>query len=291
MSKTEDLDAGLQLEKGGQKFDLSLKNLRIADVELFLTAAHLKSLGRSAAFHHLSQSAASTAVQRVEAAFGLHLCTHEKRKFRLTREGQALSPQLGNWLRQLKELRVSKDPVPIRLVTVHSIAEIAVPALLALEPIDCKPMRPEEAYAAVLQGEADIAVVFDNSSWKGVTAVEVGRGNFQIYSSDPEAELRPVLLPEDQTEVLALQKSWQQAHGCLIPVKSRISSWSLIASICSESKEVGFLPDFLAKKHQLHPVLWQPAPFPYRVLALYRNLAGGLQQRLDLLVQELQKIF
>jgi DNA-binding transcriptional LysR family regulator len=47
----------------------------------------MKSLGKSAACNHLSQSAASAAVRRVETAFGLPLCTHEKRQFRLTSEG------------------------------------------------------------------------------------------------------------------------------------------------------------------------------------------------------------
>lgn len=274
-----------------QKLEHSLKNLRIADVELFITAAHMKNLGKSAIFHHLSQSAASTAIQRVEAAFGVSLCTHEKRQFRLTREGQILFPRIESWLKQLKDLISSKDQIPIRLVTTHAIAQIAVPALLAADNIDFKHMRPDHAYAAILHDEADLALVLDNSPWKGVIAAEIGKGYFQLYSSDPEAPLQPVLLPEDQMEVLSLQQSWQQVHGYSIPVKSRIPSWSLIANICSESKEIGFLPDFLAKKLKLHPVLWQPAASPYRVLAIYRNADKHLQERLDQLLRELRRVF
>jgi len=274
-----------------QKLEHSLKNLRVADVELFITAAHMKNLGKSAAFHHLSQSATSTAIQRVEAAFGVSLCTHEKRQFRLTREGQILFPRLEGWLKQLKDLITSKDQIPIRLVTTHAIAQIAVPALLAVDNVDFKHMRPDHAYAAILHDEADIALVLDNSPWKGVVAAEIGKGYFQLYSSDKEAPLKPVLLPEDQMEVLCLQQSWQQAHGYSIPVKSRIPSWSLIANICSESKEVGFLPDFLAKKWKLHPVLWQPAASPYRVLAIYRNAGKHLQERFDQLLRELRRVF
>ena len=47
----------------------SLRDLRIADLDLFVTAAHLKNLGQAATLHHLSQSGASAAIQRVEAAF------------------------------------------------------------------------------------------------------------------------------------------------------------------------------------------------------------------------------
>lgn len=276
-------------EKLLQKLESSLKNLRIADLELFISAAHMKNLGKSASFHNLSQSAGSTAIQRVEAAFGVPLCTHEKRHFRLTREGQILIPRLESWVKQLRDLMISKNQVPLRLVTTHAIAQVAVPALLSIDSIDFKHMRPDHAYAAILHDEADLALVLDNAPWKGVIATEVGRGSFQLYSRQPEAPLKPVLLPEDQMEVLSLQQSWQQAHGYPLPVKSRIPSWSLIASICSESTEIGFLPDFLAKKLLLHPVSWQPAASPYRVLAIYRT--KHLQERLNPLLHTLRSLF
>jgi DNA-binding transcriptional LysR family regulator len=278
-------------EKLLQKIEHSLKNLRIADLELFITAAHMKNLGKSALFHHLSQSAASTAIQRVESAFGMPLCTHEKRQFRLTREGQILLPRVESWIKQIRDLIVSKDQIPIRLVTTHAIAQIAVPALLSIDNIDFKHRRPDHAYAAILHGEADIALVLDNAPWKGVIAAEIGKGYFQLYSKEKEVSLKPILLPEDQMEVLSLQQSWQQAHGYALPVKSRIPSWSLIAHICANSAEIGFLPDFLAKKFELHPILWQPAASPYRVLAIYRNTGKQLQERIDHLLHELCRVF
>jgi len=289
---TDNSDATQFLEEGLlQKLEGSLKSLRIADLELFITAAQTKNLGKSASLHHLSQSAASTAVQRVETAFGISLCTHEKRQFRLTREGQILFPRVESWVRQLRDLIISKDQIPIRLVTTHAIAQIAVPALLPVDNIEFKHRRPDRAYAAILHDEADIALVLDNAPWKGVVAAEIGKGYFQLYSKEKDVALRPVLLPEDQMEVLSLQQSWLQAHGYSIPIKSRIPSWSLIANICSNSSEVGFLPDFLAKKLELYPVLWQPATSQYRVLAIYRQPSKQLQERFDHLLRELRKVF
>lgn len=202
-----------------------------------------------------------------------------------------LFPLLENWVKQLRDLIVSKDQIPLRLVTTHAIAQIAVPALLSLDHIDFKHMRPDQAYAALLHDEVDLALVLDNSPWKGVIAAEIGAGHFQLYSSDKEAALAPVLLPEDQMEVLSLQQSWQQVHGYPLPVKCRIPSWSLIAHICAETKEIGFLPDFLAKKFRLHPVLWQPVTSPYRVLAIYRATGKVLQERFDPLLRQLCKVF
>ncbi len=262
----------------------NLSDLRVADLELFITAAHLKNLGRAALLHHLSQSAASAAIQRVEAAFGQALCAHERRQFRLTREGTLLLERAESWLKALHETVAAEEAPPLRLVTTHAIARIAVPAVL---PLDLKLMRPDSAYAAVLRDEADIALVLDNAPWEGVVTTEVGRGCFQLYSRVKDAPVCPVLLPEDQLEVLALQQRWSAAEALVI--KARIPSWSLIADICARSSEVGFLPDFLAE--DLYPVSWQPAPSAYRVLALYRRPTPSFQMRLDIWLQKWREIF
>jgi DNA-binding transcriptional LysR family regulator len=262
-----------------------LDDLRIADLELFITAARLLSLGKAAALHHLSQSAASTAIQRVEIAFGQTLCTHERRQFRLTHEGKLLLTRAETWLKNLKETVATNVLQPIRLATTHAIARVATPAILPIELIDLKLMRPDIAYGAILKDEADLALVLDNSPWKGVISTEIGKGKFQLFSAQKNAPLGPVLLPEDQMEVLSLQQRWMQLHSSTIPIKARLPSWSLIADICSTSKEIGFLPDFLAEN--LHPVSWQPAPSSYRILALYRKSTEPFQKRINQLVKHL----
>lgn len=268
-----------------------LRHLRIADVELFIAAAHFKNLGQAASLHHLSQSAASAAIQRVEQAFERPLCTHEKRHFRLTNEGQFLLPRAESWIRNLRETVASQDPLPIRFATTHAIARVAMPEILTLETIELQLMRPDNAYGAVLRNEADIALVLDNAPWEGVIATEIGKGSFQLYSAQLDAPQSAVLLPEDQIEVLALQQRWQQIYNQSLNVKARLPSWSLIADICSSSSEVGFLPDFLAKQCELHPVCWQPTPSRYRILALYRNKGNTFQRRLDTLITLWRKAF
>ncbi|MFZ0565190.1 MAG: LysR family transcriptional regulator [Chlamydiales bacterium] len=274
-----------------QRIENSLRNIRLADLEIFISAAHMKNLGRAAQAHHLSQSAASAAIQRVETAFRQELCTHERRQFRLTREGQLLLPKIEGIIKQIRDLIVSGDESPIRLVTTHAIAQIAVPSLLSLKKIDFKHMRPDQAYAAILATEADMALVLDNYPWKGVIAAEVGKGHFQLYCRKKDVPLKPVLLPEDQMEVLFLQQTWLQVRGYALPVKSRIPSWSLIGQICEATDEVGFLPDFLAQKFGLHPVLWQPAPSLYRILAIYRGVGSQLQDCFDTILHLLCEVF
>jgi DNA-binding transcriptional LysR family regulator len=261
-----------------------LKDLRIADLELFISAARLKNLGKAASFHHISQSAASSAIQRVEIAFGTPLSTHEKRQFRLTYEGLTLLPRAENWIRQLREVVANNETRPIRLATTHAIARVCLPPVLPGESIQIHLMRPDLAYASVLRDEVDIAIVLDNAAWEGVIASEIGKGTFQLYASQKDLPQSSVLLPEDQMEVLALQQRWRQIYGQPILVKARIPSWSLIADICANSKEIGFLPDFLAAPYHLYSMPWQPASSRYRILALYKNTSKPFQHRLEKLL-------
>ncbi|CRX39565.1 LysR family transcriptional regulator [Estrella lausannensis] len=256
-------------------------DLRLSDLSLFITAARMSSLSRAASHHHLSQSAASAAIQRVERALGKGLSTHEKRRFSLTKEGEALLPKLEGWLSSLSESMQSVDHMPLRIATTHAIARVAAASVLDIDKINLTLMRPDAAYGAVLRGEADIAIVLDNAPWEGVEAVEVGSGLFRLFSKKRNAPFGSVLLPEDQIEVLTMQQRWQQMHGGPVPVKARFPSWSLIADICRSSHEIGFLPEFLARQIGLHPVRWQPGGSSYRVLVLYR--AGGelFQKRVD----------
>jgi DNA-binding transcriptional LysR family regulator len=146
-----------------------LSHLRIADLELFITAGHLKNLGKAASLHNLSQSAASAAIARVEQAFGQALCTHEKRHFRLTHQGASLIPAAEDWLRHFREKVATNLPRPLRLATTQAIARAVISAILPIETIELKLMRPDRAFDAVLNDTADIALVPDNSPWSGTT--------------------------------------------------------------------------------------------------------------------------
>ncbi|MBS0615819.1 MAG: LysR family transcriptional regulator [Verrucomicrobia bacterium] len=269
----------------------SLRDLRIADLQLFITAARLKNLGQAATLHHLSQSAASAAILRVESAFGQPLCEHERRQFRLTEEGRSILPRAEAWLKILMESVVSKDPLPLRLVTTHALARVSLPAVWAIEFVDLQLLRPDSAYSAVLRDEADVALVLDNANWEGVAKAEVGQGFFQLYSREKNAVKGPMLIPEDQIEVLILQQRWREQYGEPLPIKARLRSWSLIADLCAESSEIGFLPDFLGRQCHLQAVPWQPAPSSYRVLALYRHASEPFLKRLQPLLAAWRSCF
>lgn len=268
-----------------------LRHLRLVDLELLITTAYLKNISKAAAVHNLSQSAASTAIQRVEMAFGQKFFHHERRHFRLTHEGNTLIPKIEEWLKQFKETIAQSSTLPLRLVTTHAIARVILPRILPIDSIEIKLTRPDGAYAVVLRDEADIAIVPDNAPWSDVIVMEMGHSSFGLYSSQRDCPRKPILLPEDQIEVLQFMQRWNQLYQSPVEVKARIPSWSLIADLCAFSTEVGFLPDFLAKEVNLKPVSWQPPPLHFRLLALSRSHDALFIERLEKVVETCRPLF
>ncbi len=264
----------------------ALGQLRLSDLELLISAAALGNLSLAAKRHCLSQSAASAAVQRVERAFGVDLCLHEKRQFRLTRQGAVILEKAERWVWQLRHEIASVKPGPIRMATTHAVAKVVMPEIIACEAVELYICRPDKAYEAVFRRDADLAFVPDNQAWKGVESTEIGSGLFQLYSKKKLSCPTPVLLPEEQCESLLLQERWEKQSGTPLEIKARLPSWSLIADICASGREVGLLPDFLAKRAGLTPVSWQPRPSPYRILALTRQTSKEMKRRLQNIFQK-----
>lgn len=268
-----------------------LRHIRLVDLELLITTAHHNNISKAASAHNLSQSAASAAIQRVETAFGQKLFHHETRQFRLTHEGSVLIPKIEGWLKQFEDKIAIQDKPPLRLVTTHAIARVILPRLLAIESVDVTLARPDRAYKLVLKDDADVAIVPDNAPWTDVSMTEVGAGSFGLYSSQKNASISPVLLPENQIEVLHFLQRWNQLYNMSLQVKARIPSWSLIADLCSTSAAVGFLPDFLAREHGLCPISQQPDPLRFRLLAISRLSNDGFSHRFKNIIDVCQETF
>ncbi len=269
----------------------NLSHLRLIDLQLLISAYKFNSLTKAAKHHHLSQSAASSAIQRVESAFGQTISTHEKRQFTLSPTGQSIVTRAEKWLLQFDTDVIKAKPAPIRIVTTHAMARMIISANILEYPIELKLMRPDKSYLALQQDKADLAIVPGNAAWKDVNASEISSGFFQLYSSKNILSPEPILLPEDQIEVLELKRKWQNQYKCPIPTIACIPSWSLIADICCNSEKVGFLPDFLSLNTNLKPVNWQPAPSKYKILALYRKQKTPISDEIQTIITQLRHEF
>jgi DNA-binding transcriptional LysR family regulator len=143
----------------------------LAELETLIAVVEHGGFSRAAAFLHLSQSAVTKRVGRLEADLGVRLLDRTTRAVSLTAEGQRLCgrstllvEQLKGALNDIRSSALSGDR--IRLLATPMIASVLLPALIR-EFMSCNPaikvtlrdLNIEQAVKALRSGTGDIAVM------------------------------------------------------------------------------------------------------------------------------------
>lgn len=265
-------------------------DLRISDLQIFYTAARLNGLGKSAIFHNISQSAASTAVQRVERSLKMNLCAHEKRIFELTPEGQNLLPKIKDFLEQARFLNLPENQ--FRVCMPYSIGSVCIPSLISMPEIHYLFERPDNGYAKILQNKAELAIVIDNYNWKDVLSSDVYFGFFSFFSKKTKiSSTDSFLISREDREVENLKENYFKKKKKHLPVSMNITSWSVIAKVCEFSDQIGFLPDFVGKRHKLNEIDLDLVKIPYTVKILHNDIRMQFKQTFETVVNELKESF
>ena len=88
-------------------------NFDLGDLRAFLAVADLGSLRAAAQALHLSQSALSRRIDKLEDALGVALFTRTTRKVELTTVGRAFVPKARNVLNELASALLGRIPPPL----------------------------------------------------------------------------------------------------------------------------------------------------------------------------------
>lgn len=162
------------------KFDL-------ADLRAFLAVADLGSFRAASDALHLSQSALSRRVDKLEAALGVQLFTRTTRKVELTTIGRGFVPRARNVLNELENALVGIQDVAERLSGTVTIA--CVPSAVAYFLPDV--IRDYHAQYPRIRIR-----IIDESSSQVLMAVAHGDADFgltYIGTNDAEIEFIPLL--------------------------------------------------------------------------------------------------
>jgi LysR family transcriptional regulator, transcriptional activator of the cysJI operon len=141
-------------------------------LSLFKDIAARRSVSRGAKDHGVTQSAASQVVQEFERALGVQLLDRSRRPLEITDAGRLLSDFAGDVLErqrrfvaELGELRDEPNGL-VRVASIYSVGlsemarlEKAFRAALPAGRIEVDYLRPENVYAAVADGKADLGLL------------------------------------------------------------------------------------------------------------------------------------
>jgi DNA-binding transcriptional LysR family regulator len=146
--------------------------VHLETLRLYCDVVRLRSFSRGAEQNFVSQSAASQAVQQLEAQLGVVLIDRTKRPFVVTREGEAFYGAargiLESWEKAKTEVAAVKARVDgtVRVAAIYSVGlhDMSRPMqrFMSLYPqarVQLECLHPHKVVEAVLTGEADIGIM------------------------------------------------------------------------------------------------------------------------------------
>jgi DNA-binding transcriptional LysR family regulator len=146
--------------------------MHLEALRLYCDVVRLRSFSRGAAQNFVSQSAASQAVQQLEAHLGVPLLDRTRRPFAVTREGEAFYTAargiLDAWDKAKSEVAAVKARVDgtVRVAAIYSVGlhDVSRPMqqFMSRYPqahVQLECLHPHKVVEAVLSGQADIGIM------------------------------------------------------------------------------------------------------------------------------------
>src|SRR5213594_3057399 len=146
--------------------------VHLETLRLYCDVVRLRSFSRGAAQNYVSQSAASQAMQQLEAELGVALLDRTKRPFVVTPEGQAFYEAcrglLVSWDKAKAGIAAVKARVDgtVRVAAIYSVGLHDVSRhmqrFMSLYPearVQLECLHPHKVVEAVIQGEADVGIM------------------------------------------------------------------------------------------------------------------------------------
>src|SRR5438067_3364752 len=185
--------------------------MHLETLRLYCDIVRLRSFSRGAEQSFVSQSAASQAVQLLEAELGVVLMDRTKRPLVVTPEGQALYEAcrslLESWEKVKAEVAVVKARVDgtVRVAAIYSVGLHDVSRHMqrfmsrypeARVQLEC--LHPHKVVEAVVQGEADVGIMSYPPADRALSSVPL-RSEPMAFVCHPNHRLarRRIVMPDD----------------------------------------------------------------------------------------------
>lgn len=169
--------------------------MKLKHLEVFHAVMLAGTLSGAARLLHLTQPAATQALQSAERQLGYALFTRQKNRLVPTAEALALLPEVAKLMvqleavRRLAEAQRSGRTAPLRVLLVPSLAVVQLPAALrrfraqhAGAPLAIRTLHSHEIAKALALREADVGIVFGHAPVAGLESVPLASGRLVCVS-------------------------------------------------------------------------------------------------------------
>lgn len=235
----------------------------IYHLRYFLDAANLGSVAAAAKKNHVSQSAVSQAIKKLEESMDCSLLIHSKNQFKLSSEGLAALSSIKLILESISDMKTKiagareEAEGPLGFATLRSLALVLLPNVMSsllknypqLQPV-LKIGHTKNILEQVISGEIEVGLVVDNRAISGVHKHVLHEGSFRFVigaSYLDNVKSMGFLATEEKPGVNELKKIYKDRYKkSQAKVAMIVESWEVIARFASSGLGIGMIPDFVA---------------------------------------------
>lgn len=253
-------------------------------LKYFHDAVKLGGISGAAKANHVTQSAISQGITKLEKSLGVSLINHQPNRFRLTAEGEKAFEQAGEVLRKTTAFKeeINKQSIgSLDFACNYSFAVASLPHYLhkfkqayPTADINFYLGKNSEIKNMLKTGLIDFGIGPDEGDLEDYKKQDVLNGYFGLYVSSKvkkRKNLGFILAEEECKESSFFRQAYRAQYGKTPPIALEVSSWEVMANLTMEGLGIGYFPDYVAlgkkellKKHKLN----LPA-FPYHIKAFF----------------------
>lgn len=257
----------------------------LTNLKYFSDVVKTGSFGESAKQNHVSQSAISQAIAKLEETLQCQLFSHQPGRCKVTEEGLRLFEGAQEIFQTLDRIEnsIKQSGGSITFGCTHSFAIGLLPDFLkeaskALSSIkiNFRLGHYREIKDWLKKGMIDFGILLDNDDLSLFDCKKIYQGHFLLYASKQckDTSLLGFLLDSDERrESNYLKEVYLKKYKKELPVLMEISSWEVIANLTEAGLGIGLFPDYVARKrkNKLQAVLSDLTPTPYTIYATFKK--------------------
>lgn len=264
---------------------MKIDDLSLFSLKYFFDVVETGSLTKAAELNHVTRSAISQSIIRLEAWAEKRLTTHTKKQFQLTREGEAFYRHMKACYQSFQKNVDSStlQPSSLKIGCSASLAKsFLIPFIKKLGKIDTLHLTTgttSRLKHLLHQEEINLALSVQSGSAPSADGQIISEGAFVLASSDGKPRMQ-IITTETRSEVTALKRFYieQKKDGITFLT---VESWSLASELAIELNCACLVPEFmLSPKVKKIPTRGFAAHYQIVLESLARTKLSELEIRL-----------
>lgn len=265
---------------------MSKLQYNLVNLKYFFDVVKTGSFAESAKYNHVSQSAISQAVGKLEGALQCQLFSHQPGRCKATEKGMQLFEEACELFQQLQRIEnciTEQEGGSITFACTHSFAIGLLPEYLK----QTRKIFPQlkvnfqlghycDIKEWLKKGIIDFGILIDNDDLSLFDCKKIHQGHFLLYAAKQHKDISSLgfLLDSDvRKETNLLKQYFLEKYKKELPVMMEISSWEVIANLTEAGLGIGLFPDYVARKRKsrLKIVFSELKPTSYTIYAIFKK--------------------